>query len=574
MASRFHSRSLTTLAALVAAGGAVALGAQPPRPTRLPPRPDTPRFVVQIFGSTDRVAGPSAANDLRDRLIRAYPSRTLWVVPPEEQFPMLEQSGFPKDQQLSIADEAALAKILRADDFIRGTVTREGDVYRVNASLVLTRDPALTQPLPAMTGNRADRAAAGLVDAIRDARKQLGNEKKCRDLARDEKLDEAVRMADAAIVEYPNATLVRYCKLQVLYRRKAPNTQIIAMADEILAIDPNAKAALQIAAEAHKAEGHVDESNVLLVRLLALEPTNAKLAQDVVDALAASGNFTVAKEIVLKAVQDNPGDVQLVSLQFKILTAAKEYRAAIVTGEEMVQMDTSLADVAFFYRLISLYAADSQPQKSAEAAARATRKYPQDAQLWQTYAQTLKAAGQLQQSIVAAKRALEVNPKIPNGWTQVAIAYNELNFPDSALIALHSARDAGDDVNNVGGYAVTLGNNLYKAAMAQDPKQLASLEASFPYLHFADSTVTDPAVKSSANFLIGVSSYYVAATLAEGLQKSKSCDEAKHAQTAIVDAQIFTQRGARTSPQNAATVLTAAGQLQPYLDEQVKKICK
>ncbi len=574
MASLFHSRSLTVLAALVAAGGAVSLGAQPPRPTRLPPRPDTPRFVVQIFGSTDRIAGPSAANDLRDRLIRAFPSRTLYVVPPEEQFPMLEQSGFPKDQQLSVADEAALAKILRADDFIRGAVTKEGDLYRVNASLVLTRDPALSQPLPTMTGNRPDRAAAGLVEEIKQARKQLVNEKRCRDLARDEKLDEAVKAADAAVVEYPRATLVRYCKLNVLYRRKAPNTQIIAMADEILAIDPNAKAALQVAAEAHKAEGHVDKANELLVRLLALEPTNAKLASDVVDALAASGNYTIAKEIVLKAVQDNPGDVALVSLQFRILAAARDFKAALVTGEEMIQMDTSLADLSFFNRLIALYAADSQPQKSAEAAARATRKFADNAQLWQTYSQTLKAAGQLQQSIGAAKRALEINPKIPNGWTQVAIAYNDLNFPDSALIALHLARDAGDDVNNVGGYAVTLGNKFYRAAMAEEPKKIASLEAPFPYLHFADSTLADPAQKSSANFLIGVTSYYVAATLAEGLQKSKSCDESKRAQAAVIDAQLFTQRGARTSPQNAATVLTAAGQLQPYLDDQVKRNCK
>lgn len=574
MASRFHSRSLSTLAALLAAGGAVTLGAQPPRPTRLPPRPDTPRFVVQIFGSSDRIAGPSAANDLRDRMIRAFPSRTLYVVPPEEQFPMLEQSGFPKDQQLSIADEAALAKILRADDFVRGTVSRDGEMFRVNASLVLTRDPSLTQPLPAMTGNRPDRAAAGLVDAIKEARKQLANEKRCIDLARSDKLDDAVKAADAAILEYPKATLVRYCKLNVLYRRKSPNAQIIAMADEILAIDPNAKAALQASAEAHKAEGKVDKANELLVKLLALEPTNARLAGEVVDALAASGNYTVAKEIVLRAVQDNPGDVALVSLQFKILSAAREYRAAIVTGEEMIQMDTSLADVAFFNRLISLYAADSQPQKSAEAAARATGRFPTNAALWQTYSATLKSAGQLQQSIAAAKRALEINPKIQNGWTQVAIAYNDLNFPDSALIALHAAKDAGDDVNNVGGYAVTLGNKFYRAAMAEDPKKITSLEAAFPYLHFADSTLADPAQKSSANFLIGVTSYYVAATLAEGLQKSKSCEESKRAQTAVIDAQLFTQRGARTSPQNAATVLTAAGQLQPYLDDQVKRHCK
>ena len=43
---------------------------------------------------------------------------------------------------------------------------------------------------------------------------------------------------------------------------------------------------------------------------------------------------------------------------------------------------------------------------------------------------------------LAAKRALEINPKIPNGWTQIAIAFNDLQMPDSALVALRQAKAA------------------------------------------------------------------------------------------------------------------------------------
>jgi tetratricopeptide (TPR) repeat protein len=151
----------------------------------------------------------------------------------------------------------------------------------------------------------------------------------------------------------------------------------------------------------------------------------------------------------------------LIGLQFKILSAAKDYKNALKTGEEMVQMDTSLADVPYYQRMVGLYDADSQPQKAAEMAARATQKYPQDADLWQLYSATLKKAGQVQQSIAAAKRALEVNPQIANGWTQVAIAYNELNMPDSALIALRAAKAAGDNGDNIGQIALLIGNRLY-----------------------------------------------------------------------------------------------------------------
>ena len=57
---------------------------------------------------------------------------------------------------------------------------------------------------------------AGLVKSIQDARTQMDNEKLCMSLARTQKYAEAIAAADAAILEYPNATLVRYCKMNVL----------------------------------------------------------------------------------------------------------------------------------------------------------------------------------------------------------------------------------------------------------------------------------------------------------------------------------------------------------------------
>ncbi len=571
MKARLDARFLATFALAAAVFGASPAGAQP---ARQGPGPNTPKMLVQVFRSADKVAGPEAADALRDRLARAFPPRALHIIGREDLIQFLQQSGYNPNEQLGRSDEAQLAKIMRADDYIRGQVTKVGDVYRVDAWLVLTRDNSLSQPLPPSEGNRPDRAVSDLVRSIQDARKQLDNEKKCIDLARSEKYAEAVKAADEGIADYPNATLVRYCKLNVLVRQKASQEQLLAMANEILAIDPNSKNALAIAADAQKAAGNIEEANTLMVRLLATDPTNANLATQVVDGLAASGNYTVAKEIVVKAVAENPGDVGLVSLQFKILAASRDYKPAIATGEEMVQMDTSLADIGFFQRLSALYAADSQPQKAAEAMARGTRKFPNDAGSWQIYAQTLKNAGQTQQSIAAAKRALAIDPKIANGWTQIAVAYNELDQPDSALVALREASAAGDDKNTVGSFALSIGNRFYRAAVAEDPKKPASFERALPYLHFADSTIVDADAKGNAKFLIGVSSYYIASSIAQGLQASKNCDEAKMAQAAATNSMIYTQAGGKTAPDAAGQILGAIGQLSPYLDGAVKTLCK
>ena len=569
--ARSHARTLVALTALVAASGIVSLAAQP---VRTPPRPDTPRLMVQVFGSADKVAGPLASDDLRERLIRAFPSRILWVIDRKDIIAVLEQSGYDTTAQLAPSDESQLAKAQRADEYLRGRVSRTGDIYTAEAWIVLTRDNALMQPLPPSTGNRADRATAGLVKSIQDARTQMDNEKQCMSLARTQKYAEAIAAADAAILEYPNATLVRYCKMSVLSAQQAPDSVMLRAANEILAIDSRSRIALGVAADAQKKLGNIDAANELLVRLLATNPQDAALANKVVDALAASRKYDVAKTVVLQAVQDNPGDLDLIGLQFRILAAAGDYKPALRTGEEMALMDTSLVNAVYFNRMVALYAADSQPQKAAETAARATQKFPKDADLWQLYAQVLKNSGQVQQSIAAARRALEVNPKIPNGWTQIAVAYNELNFPDSALVALREAKNAGDDANQIGGFAMSIGNKLYKDAMAMDPKQAAPFLVPMPYLHFADSTIVDAATKAQAAFLIGVSHFYFAQITAQGLSASKSCDEAKAAQNSVAESMIYTPRGGRTSPDAAAQILNALNGLTPYLDRSVKTLCK
>lgn len=571
MKARFNARSIATLVAIMATSGVVSVAAQP---ARTPPRPDTPRLMVQVFGSADKKAGPEASDELRERLIRAFPSRILWVIDRKDVVMMLEQSGYDTTAQLQPSDESALAKQQRADEYIRGRISKDGEMWKAEAWLVLTRDNSLMQPIPAFSANRPDRAAAGLVKGIQEARKQIPNEKACRTAAQTQKYDEAVKIADEAIAEYANAVLVRYCKMNVLSAKKAPDAELLAAAKEILEIDPNSRAALAVGADVEARMGNAKASSDYLVRLLAANPSDRELAPKVIEALAASGDFATAKEYVSKAVADNPGDPQLLSLQFKILVAAKDFKDAVKVGEEMVGIDTSLATAEYFTRMVAIFDTDSQPQKAAEAAAKATQKFSGDADLWQLYASALKKAGQGQQSIAAAKRALEINPKIPNGWTQIAIAFNDLQMPDSALVALRMAKEAGDDVGNVGGLALTMGNRIYQAATKDSVKTTEAFAAALPYLMFADSTLTDVTAKTNAKLVIGIVNFYMASTIIGGLEASKSCEDTKRTQNFATEAQIYVGQGGRANPDGAKQVMDNLMQWLPYLESAAKRFCK
>lgn len=628
MTVRHHLRPLAAVAALlaVAAGSADA--------QRRPPRPDTPYLTVQVFRSADKIAGPVASDALRDELIRTYPGPVLWVIEKERLIELLEQSGYPSNEQLARSDENALAKFQRADEYIRGAVTQEADgQWRLDAQLVLTRDLQLVQPLPAVRAPRPDRAARLLVRGLNDARDQLPAEKRCMDHARNQRYPQAIAEADKAIADYPAATLVRYCKLEVLRAQNAPSAQLVALSEEILTIDPNSRKALAVAADAYQADGNIERANEYLVRLLAAEPNNAQLAQRVVDALAASRQYDVAKRIVEQAVADNPGDLGLMRLRFLILASAGDYIPAIAAGEELVQLDTSVADIPFFTRLTALYlasagaeaakaepferqadsllratppdsaaamnlrtqarpargAADSLYRLAAGAARRGTTKFPREAQLWQFQAQALRSAGDLPGSIAAARQALEINPFQPAGWLQVAQAYISLQQNDSAVVALKNAVTAGDNADLIAGVLSGIGNQM--RIQGDREKSVPVLEAAIALLQYTDTvamladTVGPPdarrprvqatrETRARVKFILGATAVTAAREMAAVAASGRNCEMARKADAALIVAQIALPGGAAFNQASTVQLMQSIPEFQAYITQLTGQICR
>ena len=144
---RFSHRSALSAAGLACALAVSAmpsvLGAQM-RPQG--PGPDTKRAVVTTFRG-DPAAGVKLADEIRSRIQSDFNIRQLMPVSKKDIDNTLVASGYRPDSALSANDIKELAKLVRGDEVIDGTVTRTGAGYRVNARLFLPRDVALSQPL-------------------------------------------------------------------------------------------------------------------------------------------------------------------------------------------------------------------------------------------------------------------------------------------------------------------------------------------------------------------------------------------------------------------------------------------
>lgn len=528
-----------------------------------------PRLMVPVFRSGDKALGVQAGDALRSRLEGDYPQRVLFVVPKTDYVNALSQSGYPADEALSSLDLKQLAVILKAEEYLEGNVQRTANGgVRVNARLLLSRDNSVAQPLEPAEGAKVNDAMNALSRSIRDARKQLEDEKECYLNQRLRKYDDAVKKAREGVKKYPRATMARLCMLGTYRDMKKPLEEQLQVATEILAIDSLSKPALTVAAEAYKAKGDTTNYFRTLAQLVSADPGNAVLVNQVVNELASAKRANLASPLVRDAIKNNPGDAQLLRTGWLVFLAADEYKEAIATGEELVRVDTAAADTGFFLRMAGAYQADSNMQKMTETLARGTAKFPNNAALWLFLGQSQRRAGQTQQSIESIRKAMSIDPKVENGSLLLAQSFVELNQPDSALVYVRQGAASGQDKAALGQFATSLANTAYRAA--NGTKARPDFLKAMAIAQFADSLAPGDTPK----FLTGASAVSAAVSALQEASQTKKCEPAKQSADLFEIAQVNVPAGGKVNAQAAGQLMQIVQQYGPTAQKLKAQLCK
>lgn len=535
------------------------------------PDPNAARVFVATFRSTEKGLGVQAADAVRNRMNSDIPFKQMYVLPKQDIVSYLEASGFPVNEALEPHDQKALASILRADEYITGTISKTATGVKVEANMVLARDNLLVQPLGTYEVKGAGDASAPITKELKEARKQLDAEKKCRNAGRAQKYDEAIAAAKEGVTAYPKSTLARLCWAQVLISKKAPAAEQLSVAQEILTIDPKSRYALEIAAQAYRDLNQGDSAVVTLTRLLSTDPKNPRLQNDVVSALTTLASPKVAKPIVDQAVQDNPGDPDLLKMRWMILLATKDYKEAMAQGEELVKLDTSFADTTYFVKTSLALAADSQFAKSAEVAAKGLQKFPNQPDLVYSQIYGLWKAGQLQPALEALDKANAAKVKVDNSAVLRITLLKDLKKDDEVVPAIKAAIAAGDTTANLRQLLMLSANDLYKKAGAS--KDAADFQNAVDMLKYADSVV-GPQFKAQAQFLLGATYVQFGQTKLIASQNTKACQPAKEAKDMFVEAQIMLPKGGSFAVEAMRQLMGMVMQLDPAADQLIKLYCK
>ncbi len=539
------------------------------------------RVMIPTLQSSESGLGVQAAEAIRSQLQKQTNVRDLVVVPRADIDNSLKSSGYNTTEALAPGDAKALATLVRAPQYLDGTVTKTPTGYKIDSRLIISRDMTKGQALPSAQGAKLDDAASQVAKAIKDARRQLPAEEACHNNVAQGKYQEAVAAARQGLAGYPTGNIVGVCLAEAYNALKMPDS-VMAAAERVRATDSRNIPALTLLTTTYRARidspprgwdavrAKSDTTKLLevLAALAAADPTNIRLVQNVVNEYAKLGHAQDALPLVRDLLQNNPGDPQLLNLAWLVYLNAKDYQGAIDVGKEMVRVDTAQATADYYTRLAAAYGALNQPQKASEASAMGAKKFPNDSRLMLITANSLYKAGQLPAALEAAKKAVAADPKNPQGYFLLATIQGALNQYDDVIASLNQAKTNGADPSALSQIALQQGSNAFKAGQAS--KDRADFQRAVKFLQLSDQLQSS----ADAKFLLGASAFSIGQSAVTDANVKRSCDLARMARDAFNLASINLPAGGQKYPTEAAQLLTAIPQFTPAVDNEVKRFCK
>src|SRR5215210_2156326 len=169
------------------------------------------RVMIPTRQSSEKDLGVQAAEAIRGQLTKQTNIRDLVVVPKADINNSLASSGYSTTEALAPGDAKALATLVRAPQYLEGTVTKTPAGYRIDSRLIISRDMARGQALPTAQGGKLDDAASQVARAIKDARRQLAGEETCHNAVAQGQYQEGITAARAAMASYPSANIAAVC---------------------------------------------------------------------------------------------------------------------------------------------------------------------------------------------------------------------------------------------------------------------------------------------------------------------------------------------------------------------------
>jgi len=532
-----------------------------------------PKLLVatpHAFTSSDSLAAVQAGNAMRLRMEKVV-GTTYQVVPVKQMNEALRQYGYPDDAILPPAVARRFALELQARALVSSTLSKAGGgSYVLTARLAgvnddagnviaVTQDPG--QTLEALGQKAADKFAAAV--------KSAESAKACVD-QRATKPDKAVEAANKAIATLPNHGLAEYCLAQIAQDRKAPPAEILTHLQNAVKGDPQSLPAWTALATQHETRGDSAKVIEAFQQMLLAAPTNQALRETAFKLFLQYGHPDAAVDVAEEGLKLDPTNADLWDLLSNAHATIGNFPKAIDALEQVYENDPSKADSTYYLKITVFAAAQPDTVRLLKWARLGVDKYPENVTLLGQLVTAYSLAGPSDSLVATTTRLIAVDTTAVTPALAAAKTLAEQKKVTQALPFTDFAVRYGDaDAKENAAAILTNG----AVPMLQQPGQ--DLPGAAETLRRAVAAANPSGrVAPSANYLLGLATFFQVPPIDKQAEATKSCDLARQEDTLLKEAEAALRLGRATRPDEADKNLGFIQQFKPRVASMLSAYCK
>jgi predicted Zn-dependent protease len=537
-----------------------------------------------VFAPADSATAVHVGELLRKRFDRVVGS-DYSVVPDTIMNTALVQFGYPRDAILSSVLARTLAKNLPGTRVVvTSTLAKAPDGHRVIvARLSGTNDDAgNTVRVPQAAGQPLEDLATRTADALQPAVRSLADARACMDQRIASKA-KATESANKALKVLPTNGLAHYCLALIADSNHAQADKIQHL-EAAVAGDSLSVVALRSLAQSYQQKGDTAKAVATLQQILRAAPTDQELRQSAFRYFLSSGNTDAAIQVADEGLKLDPYNWDLYDLKSNACLFASNYKCAVEVLAKAYETDSTRADTLFFAKLAAAAEqrlSDTMPKASAADTAtyvlwaqKASVRYPNNLTLLQNLNKAYSYSGQVDSSLSVTRRlmAVDSNNVLPAlAAAQALITAKRLKdaqpYLDFALRRAAFSPDSADLRMKAAGLLTNAAVPLLQATPA-DYKGAADL------LRQAVKTAPTAPFIPTANYLLGLATFYQVPALDPQAMAQKSCDLARQEDALLKEAEAAFTLSKTVKPAESAQQLGVIEKYKPHSASLIKAYCR
>jgi tetratricopeptide (TPR) repeat protein len=418
--------------------------------------------------------------------------------------------------QLDEITARQLAQQVRAQLVSWGAVREGGLGLQANIKFIDTASGDQIEITDA-TGGTPQELAQAIFSSFGESVEGIRQAAFCNDYLASSQYEQALETCDRALAIVPNSSTALYGRATALLNLERFE-EAVSTYERLLQLDPAHQDALLGAGFASSRMEQQQQAMGFYNRYLEVNPGNVQVRMTVANDIAQTGDYISAFRVLETGIQEARDEVDFQRYLFSIATAAGQ--RAREQGEDAVarqiftaaynayQAGFSNGDAeineSVLRNVVAVTSALGRTDDAIRLAQQATERFPNDPQMWSTYAIALRDAERHADQIRALSRVIEINPQYENIYIRRAQAYIANNQRQEALADLRRAADVGDRAT-VAQVLLAMGSQAVQAQNWTEAETILT-----PAMEYATGTQ-----RNQAAFFLGFSVFQQGAAIAQ-----------------------------------------------------------